>query len=160
MVKAGQTRTRERKESTKAGDLIARAPPSPDYVPVPEYPPSPDFVPEPVYSKFMPLEDEILPAEEQPLPATDSPTADSPGYIPRFYSEEMTTRPLGSSCPDYPPLTEEMMAMMRMSHLMMMRMRRLILRLMTRRRRSTQLLPTLQLLLYQLLIRPHPAEEN
>ncbi|GJW11994.1 hypothetical protein Tco_1577821 [Tanacetum coccineum] len=57
-----------------------QAPPSPDYVPGPEYPPSPDFVPEPVYPEFMPPEDEVLPAEEQPLPAAASPTTDSPGY--------------------------------------------------------------------------------
>nr|GFB62404.1 hypothetical protein [Tanacetum cinerariifolium] len=32
------------------------APPSPDYVPGPEYPPSPEFVPKPVYPEFMPAE--------------------------------------------------------------------------------------------------------
>ncbi|GJT14205.1 hypothetical protein Tco_0861247 [Tanacetum coccineum] len=65
-----------------------QAPPSPDYVPGPEYPPSPEFVPEPVYPEFMPPEDEILPAEEQPLPAAVSPTADSPGYVPESDPEE------------------------------------------------------------------------
>ncbi|GKE35001.1 hypothetical protein Tco_1454323 [Tanacetum coccineum] len=52
-----------------------------------------------------------------------------------------------------------MMAMMRISHLMMMRMRRLVLRVMTRRRRSTQLLPTLQLLIDESAATPlpHPA---
>ncbi|GJV77742.1 hypothetical protein Tco_1509326 [Tanacetum coccineum] len=65
-----------------------QAPPSPDYVPGPEYPPSPDFVPEPVYPEFMPPEDEVLPAEEQPLPAAASPTADSPGYVPESDPEE------------------------------------------------------------------------
>ncbi|GKE25937.1 hypothetical protein Tco_1441321, partial [Tanacetum coccineum] len=55
-----------------------QAPPSPDYVLGPEYPPSLKFVPE----------DEILLAEEQPLPAADSPTADSPGYIPKSHPEE------------------------------------------------------------------------
>ncbi|GKA22454.1 hypothetical protein Tco_0708416 [Tanacetum coccineum] len=64
------------------------APPSPDYVPGPEYPPSPDFVPEPVYPEFMPPEDEVLPAEEQPLPADVSPTADSQGYVPESDPEE------------------------------------------------------------------------
>ncbi|GJT25268.1 hypothetical protein Tco_0895205, partial [Tanacetum coccineum] len=59
-----------------------QAPPSPDYVPGPEYPPSSEFVPEPVYLEFMPPEDDVLPAEEQPLPAAVSPTADSPGYVP------------------------------------------------------------------------------
>ncbi|GJR81165.1 hypothetical protein Tco_0151950, partial [Tanacetum coccineum] len=58
-----------------------QAPPSPDYVPGPEYPPLPEFVSEPVYPEFMPPEDEILSAEEQPLPAAVSPTADSPGYV-------------------------------------------------------------------------------
>ncbi|GKD69724.1 hypothetical protein Tco_1323814 [Tanacetum coccineum] len=65
-----------------------QAPPSPNYMPGPEYPPSPEFVPEPVYPKFMPLEDEILPAKKQPLLAADSPTADSPGYIPKSDPEE------------------------------------------------------------------------
>ncbi|GJT96246.1 hypothetical protein Tco_1091764 [Tanacetum coccineum] len=64
------------------------APPSPDYVPGPEYPPSPEFVPEPVYPDFMPPEDEILPTEEQPLPAAISPTVDSPGYVPESDPEE------------------------------------------------------------------------
>nr|GFB03369.1 hypothetical protein [Tanacetum cinerariifolium] len=44
------------------------APPSPDYVPGPEYPPSSEFVPEPVYPEFMPAEDDILSVEEKPLP--------------------------------------------------------------------------------------------
>ncbi|GJU17276.1 hypothetical protein Tco_1145242 [Tanacetum coccineum] len=64
------------------------APSSPDYLSGPEYPPSPDFVPEPVYPEFMPTEDEVLLAEEQPLPAAASPTADSPGYVPKSYPEE------------------------------------------------------------------------
>nr|GFC34134.1 hypothetical protein [Tanacetum cinerariifolium] len=53
-----------------------QAPPSPDYVPGPEYPLSPEFVPEPVYPQFMPAEDDILLAKEQPLPAAASPTTD------------------------------------------------------------------------------------
>ncbi|GKF49848.1 hypothetical protein Tco_0143099, partial [Tanacetum coccineum] len=65
-----------------------QAPPSPDYVPGPEYPPSPDFVLEPVYLEFMPPEDEVLLAEEQPLPAALSPTSDSPGYVPESDPEE------------------------------------------------------------------------
>ncbi|GJW70107.1 hypothetical protein Tco_0127024 [Tanacetum coccineum] len=63
-----------------------QAPPSLDYIPGPEEPQSPpplDFVPEPMYPEYMPHEDEILPAEEQPLPAAASPTADSPGYVPK-----------------------------------------------------------------------------
>ncbi|GJU19658.1 hypothetical protein Tco_1153000 [Tanacetum coccineum] len=70
-----------------------QAPPSPDYVPVPEEPaqapPSPEFVPKPVYPEFMPPEDEVFPAEEQPLPAAVSLTADSPGYITDFDPEEI-----------------------------------------------------------------------
>ncbi|GJT98202.1 putative reverse transcriptase domain-containing protein [Tanacetum coccineum] len=65
-----------------------QAPPSPDYVPGPEYPPSPDFVPKPVYLEFMPPEDEVLPVEEQPLPTALSPTADSSGYVPESDHEE------------------------------------------------------------------------
>ncbi|GJX15155.1 hypothetical protein Tco_0206913, partial [Tanacetum coccineum] len=65
-----------------------QAPPSPDYMPGPEYPPSPDFVPKPVYPEFMPPEDKVLPAEEQPLPAAALPTADSPGYVPESDPEE------------------------------------------------------------------------
>ncbi|GJR08501.1 hypothetical protein Tco_0791153 [Tanacetum coccineum] len=65
-----------------------QTPPSPNYVPGPEYPPSPDFIPEPVYLEFMPPEDEVLTAEEQPLPAAASPTADSPGYVPKSDPEE------------------------------------------------------------------------
>ncbi|GJV03985.1 hypothetical protein Tco_1337554, partial [Tanacetum coccineum] len=33
-------------------------------------------------------EDDVFPAEEQPLPAATSPTADSPGYVPKSNSEE------------------------------------------------------------------------
>ncbi|GKG04011.1 hypothetical protein Tco_0314398, partial [Tanacetum coccineum] len=62
--------------------------PSPDYVPGPEYLLSPDFVPELVYLEFMPLEDKVLPAEEQSLSATALPTADSPGYVPESDPEE------------------------------------------------------------------------
>ncbi|GJX75188.1 hypothetical protein Tco_0313783 [Tanacetum coccineum] len=65
-----------------------QAPPSPDYVPGPEYPPSPDFVPEPVYPEFMPPEDEVLLAEEQPLPAIVSPTADSPSHVSKLDTKE------------------------------------------------------------------------
>ncbi|GKF41122.1 hypothetical protein Tco_0124464 [Tanacetum coccineum] len=67
-------------------------PPSPDYIPGPEEPQSPpplDFVPEPMYLEYMPQEDEILPVEEQRLPAVaSSPTADSPGYVPKSDPEE------------------------------------------------------------------------
>ncbi|GKB15972.1 hypothetical protein Tco_0849895 [Tanacetum coccineum] len=57
------------------------APPSPDYVPGPEYPSSPDYVPD--------LEHPPSPAEEdQPLPADASPVALSPGYVADSDSEE------------------------------------------------------------------------
>ncbi|GJR89522.1 hypothetical protein Tco_0213533 [Tanacetum coccineum] len=65
-----------------------QAPPSPDYVPGPEYPPLPEFVPELVYPEFMPPEDDVLLAEEQPLPVAVSPTTDSPGYVPESDPEE------------------------------------------------------------------------
>ncbi|GJZ87396.1 hypothetical protein Tco_0659006 [Tanacetum coccineum] len=65
-----------------------QAPPSPDYVPGPEYPSLLEFVLEPVYPEFMPSEDEILPAEEQPLPAAISPTTKSPSYVPKSDPEE------------------------------------------------------------------------
>ncbi|GKF25258.1 hypothetical protein Tco_0081152, partial [Tanacetum coccineum] len=51
-------------------------------------PPLPEFVLEPVYPEFMPREDDVLPAEEQPLPVAVSPTADSPGYIPKSDPKE------------------------------------------------------------------------
>ncbi|GKB72846.1 hypothetical protein Tco_0934258 [Tanacetum coccineum] len=50
------------------------APPSPNYVPGPEYPPSPDYVPGPEHLPS-PVE------EDQPLPAEASPTALSLGYV-------------------------------------------------------------------------------
>ncbi|GKF74224.1 hypothetical protein Tco_0220556 [Tanacetum coccineum] len=68
-----------------------QAPSSPDYIPGPEEPQSPhplNFVPESMYPEYMPLEDEILPVEEQPLPAATSPTADSPGYVPKSDPKE------------------------------------------------------------------------
>ncbi|GKF33840.1 hypothetical protein Tco_0107040, partial [Tanacetum coccineum] len=80
-----------------------QVPPSPDYIPGPEFPPSPDyipgleepqspplmdFIPEPMYPEYIPQEDEILPAEEQLLPAAASPTADLPGYGPESDPEE------------------------------------------------------------------------
>ncbi|GKE93053.1 hypothetical protein Tco_1574148, partial [Tanacetum coccineum] len=83
-----------------------QAPPSPDYVPGPEYPPSPELVPEPVYPEFMPLEDEILLAEEKPLPTAISPTADSSGYVlesdPEEDLEEDDDEDLEEDPADYP----------------------------------------------------------
>nr|GFB19042.1 hypothetical protein [Tanacetum cinerariifolium] len=52
-----------------------QAPPSPVYLP---------YVPELVYPEYIPPEDDAFPAEEQPLPVAATPTADSPGYIPKF----------------------------------------------------------------------------
>nr|GEY00241.1 hypothetical protein [Tanacetum cinerariifolium] len=44
-------------------------------------PPSPDYIPRPEYPEYLPPADDVLPAEEQPIPAAVSPTAESPGYI-------------------------------------------------------------------------------
>nr|GEZ64680.1 hypothetical protein [Tanacetum cinerariifolium] len=44
-------------------------------------PPSPDYIPGPEYPEYLPPADDVLPAEEQPLPATVSPTVESPRYI-------------------------------------------------------------------------------
>ncbi|GJV62475.1 hypothetical protein Tco_1468575 [Tanacetum coccineum] len=77
------------------------APPSSDYIPLPEEPQTPpvpqdederepmfiqphdpDYVPEPMYPKYIPLEDKhVFLAEEQPLPSVVSPTAESPRYV-------------------------------------------------------------------------------
>nr|GFA12414.1 hypothetical protein [Tanacetum cinerariifolium] len=72
------------------------APPSPDYLPGPEYPPSPDYVPdpeqqpspieilyvpEPEYPKYLAPFDDEAPLEDQPLPADASPIAASPDYV-------------------------------------------------------------------------------
>ncbi|GKG19372.1 hypothetical protein Tco_0376471, partial [Tanacetum coccineum] len=66
-------------------------PPSPDYVPSPEHPPSPieiPYVPEPEYPEYLvPSEDEA-PMEDQPLPTDASPIALSPGYVPDSDPEE------------------------------------------------------------------------
>nr|GFC82824.1 hypothetical protein [Tanacetum cinerariifolium] len=44
-------------------------------------PPSPDYIPGPEYPEYLPPANDVLSAEEQPLPAAVSPTAESPGYI-------------------------------------------------------------------------------
>nr|GFB84025.1 hypothetical protein [Tanacetum cinerariifolium] len=74
---------------------VFQALPPPDYVHVPEEPeqapPSPVYIPyvsKPVYPEYIPPEDDVFPAEEQPLPATASPTAESPGYIPKSDPDE------------------------------------------------------------------------
>ncbi|GJX71848.1 hypothetical protein Tco_0309019 [Tanacetum coccineum] len=50
----------------------------------------PPIMPEDPYAYIMAAyqEDEIIPTEEQPLPAAASPTADSPGYVPKSDLEE------------------------------------------------------------------------
>ncbi|GKB85475.1 hypothetical protein Tco_0957747 [Tanacetum coccineum] len=65
-------------------------------------PPSPDYMSKPVYPEFIPLEDEILPAEEQPLPTAVSPTADSPGYVPESDPEEDDDEDPEEDPTDYP----------------------------------------------------------
>ncbi|GJR93362.1 hypothetical protein Tco_0265536 [Tanacetum coccineum] len=61
---------------------IVEAPPSLDYVPVPEHPPLPDYVPgaeEPEQAPLSPC---------YPLPTKASPTTLSPGYVADFDPEE------------------------------------------------------------------------
>ncbi|GJV00267.1 hypothetical protein Tco_1329537 [Tanacetum coccineum] len=94
-------------------------------------------------------EDEVLPAEEQPLLAASSPTADSPGYVSESDPEEDPEED-DDEDPEEDPADYSADG----GNEMMTRMMILILRGM-RSKRSTQLLPTLQLLLYQLLILPH-----
>nr|GFA62682.1 hypothetical protein [Tanacetum cinerariifolium] len=69
--------------------------PPPDYVPGPEEPeqapPSPVYIPyvsKPVYPEYIPPEDDVFQAEDQPLPTAASPTAESPGYIPKSDPDE------------------------------------------------------------------------
>ncbi|GKC75847.1 hypothetical protein Tco_1126621 [Tanacetum coccineum] len=63
----------------------------------------PPVMPEDPYAYvFMPLEDEVLPAEEQPLPAAVSPTADSPGYVPKSDPEEDDDEDPEEDPTDYP----------------------------------------------------------
>ncbi|GKE99560.1 hypothetical protein Tco_0022911, partial [Tanacetum coccineum] len=57
-----------------------QAPPSPDYVPGPEYPPSPNFVPEPIYPEFMPAEDESDPKEDPKEDDDEEPKEDPVDY--------------------------------------------------------------------------------
>ncbi|GJU59024.1 hypothetical protein Tco_1236790 [Tanacetum coccineum] len=51
---------------------------------------------------FMPLEDEVLPAKEQPLLAALSPTADSPGYVPKSDPEQDLEEDDEEDPADYP----------------------------------------------------------
>ncbi|GJR24392.1 hypothetical protein Tco_0972919 [Tanacetum coccineum] len=133
------------------------APSSPDYVPGPKYPPSLDFVPEPVYPEFMPPADEVLLIEEKPLPTAASPTADSPGYVPESDPEEDPEED-DDEDPEEDPANylvdggddgddeDESSDDDEDDDVDIEGVKR---------RRRTQLLSTLQMLLYQLLIRPH-----
>nr|GFD09453.1 hypothetical protein [Tanacetum cinerariifolium] len=47
----------------------------------PEAPPSPDYIPGPEYPEYLPPADDVFLTEEQPLPAAVSPTAESSGFI-------------------------------------------------------------------------------
>ncbi|GJU32610.1 hypothetical protein Tco_1176199 [Tanacetum coccineum] len=67
---------------------MEQAPPSPDYVPSPEYPPSPNYVPGPEYPEYVALADDEIPVKDQPLPDDPSPTALSPGYEEEEESSE------------------------------------------------------------------------
>ncbi|GKE21238.1 hypothetical protein Tco_1432750 [Tanacetum coccineum] len=98
------------------------APPSPDYIPVPEEPPTPpvpqdederepmfiqphdpDYVPETMYPEYIPLEDEhVFLAKEQPLPPIVSPTAESPGYVVKSDPEEYEDDETEDGPVDYP----------------------------------------------------------
>ncbi|GKE53964.1 hypothetical protein Tco_1489120 [Tanacetum coccineum] len=42
----------------------------------------------PIYTEFMTPEDEVLPVKEQSQPVVVSPTADSPGYVPKSDPKE------------------------------------------------------------------------
>ncbi|GKF45082.1 hypothetical protein Tco_0131634, partial [Tanacetum coccineum] len=50
----------------------------------------------------MPPEDDVLPAKEQPLPAAASPTAESPGYIPKSDPDEDDKEDPEEDLADYP----------------------------------------------------------
>ncbi|GKF29068.1 hypothetical protein Tco_0095410, partial [Tanacetum coccineum] len=74
-------------------------PPSLDYIPGPEIPPSPDYIPG--------LEEpQSPPPLDFPLPAAVSPTADSPGYVPKSDLEEDNEDPKEDPA-DYPANRED-----------------------------------------------------
>ncbi|GKF71801.1 hypothetical protein Tco_0207915, partial [Tanacetum coccineum] len=56
--------------------------------PGPEHPPSPVYVPEPEYLEYLVPSDVEAPMKDQPLPADASPIALSPGYIADSDPEE------------------------------------------------------------------------
>ncbi|GKE72080.1 hypothetical protein Tco_1534121 [Tanacetum coccineum] len=112
-----------------------------------------------MYPEYMPLEDEIILAEEQPLPAVASPTTDSPGYVPESNPEEESEADDDEDPKEDPadyPADKDMMMMRRRSLPEMMPMMRTRTRM--RRRRSTQLLPTLSHL-YTLLFSDPRADK-
>ncbi|GKF72893.1 hypothetical protein Tco_0219225, partial [Tanacetum coccineum] len=57
-------------------------PPLPDYIPGPEIPPSPNYIPGPEEPQSPPSLDFPIPTDAA------SPTADSPGYVPKFDPEK------------------------------------------------------------------------
>ncbi|GJZ11115.1 hypothetical protein Tco_0545874 [Tanacetum coccineum] len=64
--------------------LISDAEPqSPEDAPqsLEQAPPSPDYVPRPEYPEYLAPSDDEIPAKDQPLSADASPTALSPGYV-------------------------------------------------------------------------------
>nr|GEU77035.1 hypothetical protein [Tanacetum cinerariifolium] len=133
-----------------------QAPPSPDYVPSPEHPPFPDYVlrleeleqaslspvyvPEPEYLEYLEPSDVEARMEDKPLPDDALPTTLSPSYIADFNLEEDPEEDPDDGGDD----VDDEYPMEMMMRMMMMRSMRL-LRMMTRRRRSIQLWPTVLL---------------
>ncbi|GKA26715.1 hypothetical protein Tco_0712824 [Tanacetum coccineum] len=50
-------------------------------MPVPEHPPSPDYVPGPEYPEYLVPSNDEVPIEDQPLPTDASLTTLSSGYV-------------------------------------------------------------------------------
>ncbi|GJV40121.1 hypothetical protein Tco_1418561 [Tanacetum coccineum] len=97
---------------------VGHAPPSLDYVSVPEHPPSLDYVPgreepeqaplslvylhEPEYPEYLVPSDVEAPREDQPLPDDASPTALSLGYVADSDPEEDSEEDPEEDPADYP----------------------------------------------------------
>ncbi|GKD39657.1 hypothetical protein Tco_1259864 [Tanacetum coccineum] len=64
-------------------EVLADAPQSPE-----QAPPSPDYVPSPEYPKYLAPSDDEIPIKDQPLPADASPTTLLLGYVVDSYLEE------------------------------------------------------------------------
>ncbi|GKC50357.1 hypothetical protein Tco_1073102, partial [Tanacetum coccineum] len=83
-----------------------QAPPSPDYVPVPEEPEqaplSLDYVSKPEYPKYLVPSNAEAHMEDQPLPDDASPTTLSPGYIADSDPEEDLEEDPDEHPADYP----------------------------------------------------------